>query len=603
MVHTAASAHTRTDPFTVEIIKAGLNAIGEEMFIATARASMSPIIYEVLDYAVGITDADANTIAQGNGVTLFIGVLTESVRSVLEKFGHVGLRPGDVIAVNDPYAGGGTHLSDVAMVMPIFYRGELIAFAANKAHWTEVGGMSPGSWTTDSTEIFQEGLQFPCIKVFEDDQPNEAIVDLIRANVRTPDMTMGDFYAQAASLRLAARRMGELCDRYGVDAVKESIAAMLSHGEQVALDALRRMPKGEFTMRMNIDDDGFGGDPLPVQVRVTITDEEFICDFTGSAPEARGPINTSYTGLVTGVRGLWLAVSEPRYPINEGIFRPVKIICPPGTVFSSQRPAPTACYWESLMYITDLIWGALAPHLPERLPAGHFNTVGACITTTFHPDTDQFTIMVEPHVGGWGAKVDGDGPSAMFCVGDGETYNPPVEVAEQRFGLEVCRYALNTEDEGGAGEFRGGRGGVREYKMLHERGGALTITLGRHKERPWGVAGGQAGGNNFALIRRADGTVDGPFAKVARLQLRQGDVISIRTGAGGGWGNPLLRDPQTVAEDVKNGYVTVETASHRYGVVIDPVSLALDETATASARRDRQHAESTAVSPDADPRG
>ncbi|MBA2518371.1 MAG: hydantoinase B/oxoprolinase family protein, partial [Chloroflexia bacterium] len=566
MVQTTGHIHTQTDPFTIEVIKSGLNAIGEEMFIATARSSMSPIIYEVLDYAVGITDADANTIAQGNGVTLFIGVLTESVRSVLEKFGKEGLRPGDIIAVNDPYGGGGTHLSDVAMVMPIFYQDQLIAFSANKAHWTEVGGMSPGSWTTDSTEIFQEGLQFPCIKVFEEDEPNEAIVDLIRANVRTPDMTMGDFYAQAASLRLAGRRLAELCDRYGLDAVQESISAMLSHGEQIAYDALKRMPKGEFTMRMNIDDDGFGGDPLPVRVTVTITDDEFICDFTGSAPQARGPINTSYTGLVTGVRGLWLAVAAPRYPVNEGIFRPVKIICPPGTVFSAQRPAPTACYWESLMYITDLIWGALAPHMPERLPAGHFNTVGACITTTSHPDTDQFTIMVEPHVGGWGAKVDGDGPAAMFCVGDGETYNPPIEVVEQRFGLEVCRYALNTDDEGGEGEFRGGRGGIREYKMLHAAGGALTITLGRHKERPWGVAGGHEGGNNYAFVRRAGGAIEGPFAKVARLQLQQGDVISIRTGAGGGWGDPRNRPSEQVRRDVRAGVMSAEVAREVYGV-------------------------------------
>ncbi len=568
MAQTTSQPLTHTDPFTLEVIKSGLNAISEEMFIATAQSSMSPIIYEVLDYAVGITDADANTIAQGNGVTLFIGVLTESVRSVLGKFGKENLRPGDILAVNDPYGGGGTHLSDVAMVMPIFYKGELIAFSANKAHWTEVGGMSPGSWTTDSTEIFQEGLQFPCIKVFENDVPNQGIVDLIRANVRTPDMTMGDFYAQAASLRLASRRMGELCDRYGLDAVKESISTMLAHGEQTAYEALKSMPKGVYEAHMNIDDDGFGGDPLPVQVKVTITDDEFICDFTGSAPEARGPINTSYTGLVTGVRGMWMAAAAPRYPINEGIFAPVKIICPPGTVFSAQRPAPTSCYWESLMYITDLIWAALAPHMPDRLPAGHFNTVGSAITTTTHPDSDEFTIMVEPNVGGWGAKADGDGPAGMFCVGDGETYNPPVETVEQRFGLEVVRYALNTDDGGGEGEFRGGRGGIREYRMLHDNGGTFTITLGRNKEKPWGVAGGREGGRNYALITRADGTVEAEFAKVARAKLNKGDVISIRTGAGGGWGDPKNRPDEAVRQDVHSGLMSPDVARDVYGVEI-----------------------------------
>lgn len=560
--------YQHTDPFTAEVIKSGLNAIGEEMFISMARSSMSPIIYEVLDYACGITDADGNVISQGNGVTLFIGVLTFSVRHVLEKFGKDGLHPGDIVAVNDPFKGGGTHLSDVAMVMPIFFGDELIAFAANKAHWTEVGGMSPGSWTTDSTEVYQEGLQFPCIKIFERDQPNEAIVDLIRANVRTPEMTMGDFHAQAASLRLAGRRLQEMTERYGLDQLKESIESMFAHGAEVARNALRRLPKGEFTAQMNIDDDGFGGEPLPVQVKVTITDDQFLCDFTGSAPEARGPINCSYTSLMTGVRSVWLAIAEPQYPVNEGIFAPLAAVCPPGTVFTSRRPAPTACYWESLLYITDLIWGALAPHVPDRLPAGHFNTVGSDITTSFHPDSDRFSIIVEPNVGGWGARADGDGVSGMFCVGDGETYNPPIEVTEQRFGIQVYRYAFNTEDEGGEGRYRGGRGVIRSYRILHDKGGTFTITLGRNKERPWGVDGGHEGGSNYYTVEHADGTMEGPFAKVARLPLRKGDIVNICTGAGGGWGDPRERPREDVLRDVREGMMKPEVARRVYSVEV-----------------------------------
>lgn len=558
-----------TDPFTAEVIKSILVAIGEEMFVSMARSSMSPIIYEVLDYAVGLTDDEAQVISQGNGVTLFIGVLTYSVKSVLEKFGKAGLKPGDIIATNDPFTGGGTHLSDVCMVMPIFYKDELIAFAVNKAHWTEVGGMAPGSWTTDSTEVYQEGLQFPCVKVFENDEPLPSIVDIIRANVRTPDMTLGDFHSQAASLRLAGRRMQELCDRYGLPAVRESIDAMLTHGERVAHEALQKMPKGTFTTQMNIDDGGFGGDPVPVQAKVTITDEEFICDFTGSSPQAEGPINCSYTGMMSALRCMWLAMTEPRYPVNEGVFRPLKAVCPPGTVFTAQRPAPTACYWESLLYITDLIWKALAPHLPQRLPAGHYNTVGAEITTTFHPETDAFTILVEPNAGGWGARADGDGLNGMFCVGNGETYNPPVEISEHKFGLEVHRYNLNTEDPGGEGRFRGGRGVIREYRILHEQGGTFTITLGRNKERPWGVDGGRAGGNNYAVVRRADGTVEGPFAKSARLPLQQGDVVSIHTAAGGGWGDPQERPREQVLADVRAGLMSPEVAGDVYGVELD----------------------------------
>lgn len=561
-----------TDPFTAEVIKSGLNAIGEEMFISMARSSMSQIIYEVLDYACGITDADANVISQGNGVTLFIGVLHFSVLTVLEKFGKANLHPGDIIAVNDPFGGGGTHLSDVAMVMPIFYKGELVAFAANKAHWTEVGGMAPGSWTTDSTEVYQEGLQFPCIKVFEADRPNEAIVDLIRANVRTPEMTMGDFHAQAASLRLAGRRIQEMCERYGADALKESIQAMFAHGSEVAKNALKRLPKGEFIARMNIDDDGFGGDPLPVQVKVTITDDSFSCDFTGSSPQARGPINCSYTGLMTGVRSVWLAIAEPQYPVNEGIFAPLAAVCPPGTVFTAQRPAPTAVYWESLLYVTDLIWAALAPHVPNRLPAGHFNTVASEILTSFHPETDKFTILVEPNVGGWGAQVDSDGVNGMFCVGDGETYNPPIEVSEQKFGFLIYRYSLNTADEGGEGRYRGGRGVVRSFKILHDKGGTFTVSMGRNKERAWGVAGGQEGGPNYFTIERVDGTVEGPYAKAARTPLHKGDIVNVITGAGGGWGEPKDRPKEKVLQDLRAGILRPDVARRVYGLSEEEIS-------------------------------
>jgi N-methylhydantoinase B len=567
-VEQAAVAGLETDPFTIEVIKSNLVAIGDEMFIAMGRTSMSPIIYEVLDYAVGITDADGNVISQGNGVTLFIGVLTHAVRSVLDKFGKDGLQTGDILAVNDPFTGGGTHLSDVCMVMPVFYQGELLAFAANKAHWTEVGGMAPGSWTTDSTEIYQEGLQFPCIKVFNAGVEDTAITDLIRANVRTPEMSLGDFYAQCASLRLASNRIADVCARYGVRGFHDSLVSMFAHGRATARQALKDLPKGTYTARLNIDDDGFGGDSLPVQVKVTITDEEFICDFTGSSPQARGPINCSWTGLTTGVRCLWLAISEPRYLVNEGIFDPVRVICPPGTVFTASKPAPTSCYWESLLYVTDLVWSALAPHMPHRLSAGHFNTVGAEITTTFHPDTDEFTIIVEPNAGGWGARADGDGANGLFCVGDGETYNLPVEIMEQKFGFEMTRLSLNDEDPGGEGKFRGGRGVIREFKVLHDKGGTFTITLGRFKEPPWGVDGGLPGGRNYFVVTRADGREEDPTSKAARLPLQKGDIVSIRCGAGGGWGDPGERDRDMVLADVRAGLMPADTARTVYGVEI-----------------------------------
>src|SRR5256714_3600993 len=242
----AATPGTTIDPFTVEIIKDGLIAAGDEMFYALQRTAKSTIIYEVLDYATGLLDARGQLLTQGNGVAGFLGTLTFAVRYVLEKFGEKDLHPGDIIILNDPYVGGGTHLSDVSLIMPIFYEGQLVAFSANKAHWTEVGGKDPGSWTTDATEVYQEGLQFPAVKIFEAGTPHQAVIDIIEANVRLPDMTLGDMHAQAASLRLGERRFQELADKYGLDVVQYSIEALLDYGERMSRLELRKLTRGNY---------------------------------------------------------------------------------------------------------------------------------------------------------------------------------------------------------------------------------------------------------------------------------------------------------------------------------------------------------------------
>ncbi|MCK5095459.1 MAG: hydantoinase B/oxoprolinase family protein, partial [Spirochaetes bacterium] len=278
------------DPFTLEIIKEGLLAVGDEMFVTMQRTSMSTIIYEVLDYATGLTDAKGRLITQGNGVTLFLGTLDFGVQSVLDKFGEEGLKPGDIIVTNDPYEGGGTHLSDVTLIMPIFFKGKIIAFSANKGHWTEVGGMAAGSWTTNSTEIYQEGLQFPCIKIFNEGEPNQSLIDLIRANVRTPDMSIGDMYAQAASLRIAEKRFQELCEKYSVENVLAGVETLMNHSEQLVIQEIKKIPRGTYEASDYIDDDGVGNGPFEVKVKVTVDEDSITCDFTGSHPQVPGPV-------------------------------------------------------------------------------------------------------------------------------------------------------------------------------------------------------------------------------------------------------------------------------------------------------------------------
>jgi N-methylhydantoinase B len=569
----AVAPRTDIDPFTVEIVKDSLVAIGDEMFVALQRTSKSTIIYEVLDFASGLIDATGQLITQGNGVTGFLGTLTFAVRSTLEKFAD-NLSPGDVIITNDPYSGGGTHLSDVSLVVPIYCDGELVAFAASKAHWTEVGGKDPGSWTTDATEVFQEGLQFPCVKLYEAGRPVQSLIDLIEANVRLPDMTLGDMHAQAASLRLGERRFQELCDKYGLDVVLGSIDALMDYGERMTLLELEKIPPGVYEAEDMIDDDGIGNGPFPVRVKITISPTELVCDFTGTHPQVPGPVNCTETGLHSGVRTMLKAVTGPQIPVNEGCFRPLKIVCPPGTIFSAQRPAPVSTYWETMNYVTDLIWKALAPVVPDRLTAGHFLSVCGVVVAGLHPETGDLFLLVEPQAGGWGAGLDKDGESGLMCVGDGETYLIPIEVAETRYGIVVDQFALDPT-EAGAGRHRGGRGCIRDYRAAVD-GLTITATFGRHKFVPWGADGGHDGSRNAVHILYEDGR-EVVVGKTARTLLKKGEVARLVTGTGGGWGDPRERSVEDVVEDVIDGYVTLEQAERDYGVVVDPETYEIRE--------------------------
>ena len=564
-------AAPNVDLFTLDIVRDSLLAIGEEMFVALARTSMSPIIYEVLDYASGLTDSKGNLLTQGNGVTGFIGILTFMVKEVIRKFGDENkLYPGDILILNDPHNGGGTHLSDVGLVMPIFHEGKLVAFSANKAHWTEVGGKDPGSWTVDATEIYQEGLQLPCVKLFEKGVLNEALVDMIRANVRFPDASIGDMWAQVASLKTGDKRFVEICDRYGAELVTAAIERLLDQGEIIALKELAKLPKGVYEAEDWIDDDGVGNGPFKVMVKVTITDEKFICDFTGSHPQVPGPINASYSGLTSAVRIIFLAVTNPSQDVNDGVFRPLEIIAEKRSIFNSERPAATSTYWETMLYAADLVWKALAPVLPHRLTAGHLLSVCGYVLSGRRPDTGEDIIICEPSTGGWGAGLGKDGENAQFCVADGETFNIPIEVTEARYGVRMSEYSLRT-DGAGKGEFRGGCGAVRGYQVLG-KDHFFTGTFGRHKFLPWGLSGGGSGSRNEFQIVRKDGTVAGVYGKYARFPLYEGDTVRLVTATGGGYGNPLNRPVEKVVRDVRNEYITVQQAKDDYGVIIDPLT-------------------------------
>jgi len=573
----------RIDPFTVEVIKRALISAAEQMFAAFGRTSKSSVIYEVLDYGCAITDAKARMIAQANGIPPFIGVLTDAVQEVIDKFGLDGLDEGDIIILNDPYMGGATHQNDVVLVMPVFYKGRPIMFAANKGHWNDIGGKDPGSWSPSATDIYQEGIQFPAVRLFRKGKEVRDIVDIIARNGRIPEMTLGDMRAQAASLQVAADRIVKVCDKYGLDTVLESIEVYLEQGRQEALEELKKLPKGVFTAEEYIDDDGLGGDPVLVKVKVTITDDRFVVDYTGTAKTCRGPINAPLSALKSTAKFAYKAVVSPHGDANEGFFAPLEVIVPEDTVFNPKRPAPISTYWESDSYAGDIIWKALADVMPDRITAGHFLSVCGTIVSGIDDRTGEWFFSVEPNAGGWGAGKGKDGESGLVCSGDGETYVLSIEVAETRYPLIVDQFALNIVD-GGHGQWRGGFGLVKDYRITNSQA-FVTASFGRNKFPPWGLAGGMDGTPNLVEVRKSTGEAErrGRFSNEV---LHRGDVVRFITGMGGGYGDPKKRDPQAVLNDVLDGYVTRETAERVYGVAITGEPPRIDEQKTRKLRKE-----------------
>jgi N-methylhydantoinase B len=552
------------DLFTLEIVKDALVAIGHEMFDAMIRTSMSPIIYETTDFAVGVTDASGNLIAQGNGVTAFLATLDTAVQSTLQHYPEPGdLQSGDILIANIPYEGGGTHLSDVVILVPVFHGDRLIAWTVNKAHWTEVGGAQAGSVSTEATEIYQEGLQFPFVKLYESGHINKALVAMIKANVRLPESTIGDMHAGVAAARVGARRISDMVEKYGVDTVLEAMESLLSYGERMTLNELAKLPAGVYEADDVVESDGLGNGPFRIKVKVTVSAESVVVDFTGTDKQAAGPINCTLTGLVTGVRCVFKSITNPELPANGGCFRALKIVCPPGTFISAQSPAPVSLYYESLLAAMDVMWKALAAAMPDRLPAGHQRSVNATFVAGLHPDTGDLFVMGEPLVGGWGAAPDRDGDNGQFCCANGETYNIPVELFESRYGLKVEQYAFHNED-GGAGRYRGGKGVVLDYRVTATEV-YLTYATSRSASPPWSLSGGRPGSLNKVSVHRHDGTVES-YNMCTRVRVTKGELIRLTTATGGGYGDPADRPRADVTRDLKNGFITSPQAASDYGL-------------------------------------
>ncbi|HET9659019.1 MAG TPA: hydantoinase B/oxoprolinase family protein [Thermomicrobiales bacterium] len=550
------------DAFTQEIIRSKLLAITGEMGTILARTSMSPIVYEVLDFACGLTDATGAVVAQDNGLCLFTGTFQPQVASILEKFPASSMQPGDIYMTNSPY-GGGTHNPDIALIMPIFFDERLIAFGISVTHWTELGGKVLGSIAPDSTEIYQEGLQFPRLQLYTAGEINRAIIDIIEANVRLPLMSIGDLNAGVAAVRVAERRVREMVQRYRTDVVLESFEAIMRHGEEMARRALETIPQGVFEASDFIDGDGITEDSIPIQVKVTIDGERFVADFTGTAGQTAGAINCSRGALLSACKTVFKAIIGPQLDSNEGLFRPFELVAPDGTVFTAVRPAPTGWYYEASANATELIWKALAPVLPQSLSAGSYLSLCAYYIGGQHAD-GRYWLLTTPQDGGWGACADQDGESSLIATTDGDTYNYPAEVIETAFPLTMLSNAFNTGNPAGHGRYRGGFGTVREYRIDAPNGGTLMASMGRSVTPPWGVDGGSGGATNYYEVERPDGSRE-RGGRTSNVELGMGDIVRIVTGNGGGWGKPSERDPAAIARDLADQLISREDVAQVYG--------------------------------------
>ena len=560
------------DPITLAVIQNGLQQVCNEMDLAFCRAAFSPVISEGMDRSDGIySREDGSLIAQGElGLPVFVGTMQFSTRNVIEQVRAKGwtLAPGDVFIVNDPYLGG-THLMDVRFVKPFFYRGQLWCWLANTGHWPDLGGMVPGGFSANATEVEQEGLRLPPVKLYKKGVMDEEILAIILSNIRIADQRIGDIKAQGAALAIGEKRLAALLDRYGADTVERAIAELRKRAAQQMRAKIAKIPPGSYAGHAIVDSDGVVDEPLHIRLKVTKTaaqDLEF--DFAGSSPPCRGPMNSV---IATTFSSVYLAVKHvfPDVPINAGTFEPLKITEPEGTFLYARYPRPVSgCAAEVSQRIAEAVFNALTQAIPQELFAAPAGTSGNLAIGGTDPKRGRSYVMYLFTGGGYGGSAICDGIS-NGCSTIGISKMPPIEVMEQYYPVLFDEFSL-YEGSGGAGEHRGGFG--VNYTVRVRRGSArASMVMDHGRTGPLGALGGSEGGVNKVAIEQAGKEYRPPhLSKDQDIQLAPGDRIRVSTPGGGGYGDPQRRDPAKVARDVSRGYYTREQAERLFGVRFPP---------------------------------
>ena len=553
------------DAVLTAIIKNGVLAVTEEMKTNLMRTAYNMIIYEALDFTVGLFTPNGETVSIGLGLPMFIRGMSQTVKAKIEKFGKENMKPGDIYVTNDAYLTG-SHLNHFTFTMPVFHEGVLAGFTCCMAHWQDVGGALGGV----TTDIYAEGIQIPIMRYQKEGVVNEDLVDIIRMNVRVPERAMGDLRAQVTAVKTGERRYIELLNRYGREETLDAIARIMDQSEARARELTRSIPDGVYEAEAFMDDDGVDiGQRVPIKVRIIIAGDEATIDLSDVSKQVRGFYNSGPTTGYACAEVAYKCITSPTdYPINQGSFRSLKVILQPGTVVSAVRPAAMRQWMTYPMTIVDSLFKALAPAISERVIAGHHADLMTINMWGVHPKDGRFYFgNFGPLGGGWGAKKTEDGMPATVCLNDGDTHNSPMEQAETKFPVLIRQLALR-ENSGGAGRWRGGLG---IHRVIEARAPFTVNTqIDRAHCAPWGLEGGKDALGNKVDLRIGGKLIDDlPNAKVYTRRLEVGDQIHHLSGGGGGFGPPIEREPERVAFDVAEGYVSREIAEAEYGVILD----------------------------------
>jgi N-methylhydantoinase B len=538
------------DPITLEILFNALRSVCDETFVALMRSAYSTNIKERHDHSTAIVDPRGRLVVQAEeSLPIHLASMTGLMKVLLGKFGN-DIHEGDVFLANDPHAAGGTHLPDVNMAMPIFRDGKLAAFVCNIAHHADVGGMAPGSMAGGMSEIFQEGLRMPVVRLFRKGELQQDLFDLILLNVRLPEERRGDYFAQIAACRLGARRVHEIIDEHGGDTVALAFDEIIERTNTRMREAIRRIPPGVYRFEDVMDDDGLGTLDMPIRLAVTVGDGGIKFDFSGSSPQVRGNINVTFNATQAAVCYALKALLDPEVPNNQGMLDLPEVIAEPGSLLNAQFPSPVAARANTSQRIIDVVIGALAPALPEQAIGAANGANTTAVFSGLDPRTGRGYLYLETIGGGMGARAHKDGKDGVQ-VHITNTSNLPVEAIETEYPLLVEEYGL-VENSGGAGAQRGGLGIRRIIRPIgHEC--VFNGAGERFRHRPWGVFGGEAGGSGCFLLERDGKKPERLADKPSGVQVTPGDRVIVESPGAGGYGAPTERAPDALAEDARSG--------------------------------------------------